>query len=97
MAVTTGGAGEDYAIANYTLREGEARVFGGLANGDFDTLLNLSLPNDGRRGVLQRSATVLPLENFGGNTQTISGASLTQQLRGQRHRCGHGDLHGSDP
>ena len=79
MAVTTGGAGEDYAIANYTLQEGEARVFGGLANGDFDTILNLSLTTDGE-AFFSGPRPFYLLENFGGNTQTITGASLTSSF-----------------
>jgi hypothetical protein len=80
-AVATGGTGDDYAIVTYTLQQGEAHVFGGLANGDFDTLLNLTLTNN---GTLQDGESFFSgphpfymLENFGGNIQTITGASLT--------------------
>jgi hypothetical protein len=75
---------DDYLIASYTLSVGEAHVFGGLANGDFDTVLNLTLSNN---GTLQDGESFfsgpLPfytLENFGGNTETITGASLTSSF-----------------
>ena len=83
-AVTTGGAGEDYAIANYSLVAGEANVFGGLANGDFDTILNVSLTNNGTlqdgESFFSGPRPFYQLENFGGNTQTITGASLTSSF-----------------
>ncbi|HKQ29439.1 MAG TPA: flocculation-associated PEP-CTERM protein PepA [Burkholderiales bacterium] len=83
-ALATGGTGEDYAIAAYTLQSGEAHLFGGLANGDFDTILNVSLTNN---GTLQDGESFFSgprpfylLENFGGNIQTLTGASLTSSF-----------------
>lgn len=79
IGVTTGGAGEDYAIANFTLQQGQARVFGGLANGDFDTILNMTLTPQGQAFFVAPNP-FFNLENFGGNTQTITGASLTSSF-----------------
>src|SRR5205085_6428291 len=49
-AVVTGGGAEDALLATYTLvpGQGEAHVFPGLANGDFDSVLNLTLTSLGR-------------------------------------------------
>ena len=82
---TTGGAtGDDYVIASYTLASGEAHVFGGLANGDFDTILNLTLSDDGStsdgESYFSSPSPFYTLENFGGNTQRIDGASLTESF-----------------
>jgi hypothetical protein len=82
---TAGGAmGDDYLIASYTLATGEARVFGGLANGDFDTILNVTLSDNGTlqdgQSFFSNPTPFYLLENFGGNTQTITGASLTSSF-----------------
>jgi hypothetical protein len=58
---------------------GEAHVFGGLANGDFDTILNLSLTPFGQT-FFTNPSPFYTLENFGGNTQTINGASLSSSF-----------------
>jgi hypothetical protein len=91
-AVATGGTGEDYAIATYNLAAGEAHFFGGLANGDFDTILNLSLTDN---GTLQDGESFFSsprpfylLENFGGNIQTLTGASLTSSFVGNLSGAG---------
>jgi hypothetical protein len=62
---------DDFAIANYTLGVGEAHVFDGLANGDFDTILNLTLTPEGQAYFVSPSP-FFRLENFGGNTQTFA-------------------------
>lgn len=78
--VVLGGVpGEDVKLADYTLVAGEANVFGGLANGDFDTLLNMTLTPAGQAYFVSPSP-FYPLENFGGNTETIVGASLTESF-----------------
>lgn len=77
--VAGGGTADDFAIINFTLSAGEAHVFGGLANGDFDTLLNVSLTPQGQAFFVD-PVPFFPLENFGGNTQTITGASLTESF-----------------
>ena len=77
--VPGGGTADDFAIINFTLSDGEAHVFGGLANGDFDTLLNVSLTPQGQAFFID-PVPFFPLENFGGNTQTITGASLTESF-----------------
>jgi len=82
---TPGGVmGDDYLIATYSLAAGEAHVFGGLANGDFDTLLNLTLSNNGTaqdgQSYFSSPALFYTQENFGGNTETLTGASLTSSF-----------------
>jgi hypothetical protein len=82
---TAGGAmGDDYLLVSYTLNTGEAHVFGGLANGDFDTVLNLTLTDNGTtsdgESFFSAPRPFYALENFGGNTQTITGASLTSSF-----------------
>ena len=78
-ATAGGTTGDDILLANYTLVTGEAHVFGGLANGDFDTILNLALTPFGQTFFTSPSP-FYTLENFGGNTQTITGASLTSSF-----------------
>jgi hypothetical protein len=78
-ATAGGTTGDDLLLANYTLEAGEAHVFGGLANGDFDTILNVALTPYGQTFFTNPSPFYL-LENFGGNTQTITGASLTSSF-----------------
>lgn len=78
-AVTTGGTTGDYAIVNYTLQQGEAFVRAGLAEGDFDTLLNATLTTDGE-AFFTSPRPFYQLENFGGNFQTLTGASLTNSF-----------------
>ncbi|WP_426954298.1 flocculation-associated PEP-CTERM protein PepA [Muricoccus radiodurans] len=78
-ATTTGGTADDIVLANMTFVVGEAHVFGGLANGDFDTIFNLTLTAAGQAFFVAPNP-FFPLENFGGNTQTITGASLTQSF-----------------
>lgn len=78
-AVTVANNVDDTAIANLTLVTGEAHVFGGLANGDFDSILNFSLTPFGATYFVLPSP-FFTLENFGGNTQTITGASLTSSF-----------------
>jgi hypothetical protein len=75
-ATRSGTTGDDILIASYTLAAGEAHVFGGLANGDFDTVLNLTLTPAGQ-SFFSSPDPFYTLENFGGNTETITGASLT--------------------
>lgn len=74
-ALTLGGAntgtGEDIALINYTLSAGNAHIFGGLANGDFDTLLNATLTPAGQ-SYFVGPTPFYDIENFGGNTQTFS-------------------------
>ena len=76
IAARSGVFGEDYAIATYTLLVGEAHVFPSLANGDFDTILNMTLTPAGQ-AFFASPNPFYTLENFGGNTQTITGASFT--------------------
>jgi hypothetical protein len=66
-----GVTGDDFAIATFTLNLGEAHVFDSLANGDFDTLLNLTLTPAGQLFFVSPSP-FFALENFGGNTQTFN-------------------------
>ena len=63
-------SGDDFAIVNYTLQVGEAHVFGGLANGDFDTFLNAILTPAGEAYFIDPNP-FFSVENFGGNTQTF--------------------------
>ncbi|WP_426954308.1 flocculation-associated PEP-CTERM protein PepA [Muricoccus radiodurans] len=78
-ATAGGTTGDDILLATMTLRVGEAHIFGGLANGDFDTIFNLSLTAAGQAFFVSPNP-FFPLENFGGNTQTITGGSLTQSF-----------------
>ena len=78
-ATAGGTTGDDIVLANYTLLVGEAHVFGGLANGDFDTIFNLALTPFGQTFFTSPSP-FYTLENFGGNTQEISGASLSSSF-----------------
>lgn len=64
-------SGDDYAVINYSLSVGQAHVFGGLANGDFDTILNATLTPLGALFFVDPSP-FFSLENFGGNTQTFN-------------------------
>lgn len=73
--------GDDFVIANFTLNVGEAHVFAGLANGDFDTLTHISLTPAGEAFFIDPDP-FFPLENFGGNTQTFTGGSLTNSFTG---------------
>lgn len=76
-AVIPGGdTSQDFAIATFTLDVGQAHVFDGLANGDFDTLLNLTLTPAGQLFFVSPSP-FFALENFGGNTQTFNITSGT--------------------
>ena len=75
-AVITGGGTDDLQLASYTLAAGEAHVFGGLAKGDFNTVLNLTLTPFGKTFFVS-PPTFYPQEQFGGNTETLVGASLT--------------------
>jgi hypothetical protein len=77
--VPGGSVGDDFAIINFTLSAGEAHIFGGLANGDFDTLLNVSLTPQGQAYFID-PVPFFPLENFGGNTETFTGGSLTESF-----------------
>ncbi len=77
--VPGGSVGDDFAIINFTLSAGEAHIFGGLANGDFDTLLNVSLTPQGQSYFID-PVPFFPLENFGGNTETFTGGSLTESF-----------------
>lgn len=83
-AITTGGTTGDYAIVNYTLQQGEAFVRAGLAEGDFDTILNVSLTDNGTaldgESFFASPRPFYQLENFGGNFQTLTGASLTNSF-----------------
>jgi hypothetical protein len=76
-AVTTGGTGDDYALANYTLIAGQAHLFGGLANGDSDTVLNIALTNNGNAFFV---SPFFAQSNIGGNRQTVTGASLSSSF-----------------
>jgi hypothetical protein len=78
-ATRFGTTADDIAIATYTLASGEAHVFGGLANGDFDTVMNMTLTPAGQ-AFFTSPNPFYALENFGGNTQTITGASLTSSF-----------------
>lgn len=62
---------DDYAIVNYTLNTGEAHIFNTLANGDFDTLLNMVLTIPGQ-SFFTSPVPFFTLENFGGNTETFT-------------------------
>lgn len=79
--VPGGVVGDDFAIINFTLNAGEAHVLQGLANGDFDTLLNVSLTPQGQAFFIN-PVPFFPLENFGGNTETFTGGSLTTSFTG---------------
>lgn len=65
-------SGDDFAIINYSLVPGQglAHVFGGLANGDFDTILNATLTPAGLAYFIDPTP-FFSIENFGGNTQTF--------------------------
>ena len=78
-AAAGGTTSDDMLLATYTLQQGVAHVFGGLANGDFDTLLNMTLTPFGQT-FFNSPSPFYAIENFGGNTQTISGASLTSSF-----------------
>jgi len=80
-AGTTGTTADDMQLASYTMvpGQGQAHVFGGLANGDFDTVLNLTLTDFGKT-FFNSPNPFYAMEDFGGNTQTISGASLTSSF-----------------
>jgi len=78
-ATAGGTTGDDMLLATYSLQQGQAHVFGGLANGDFDTILNMTLTPFGQT-FFNSPSPFYALENFGGNTQTISGASLTSSF-----------------
>jgi hypothetical protein len=78
-AAAGGTTGDDRLLATYTLQQGQAHVFGGLANGDFDTILNMTLTPFGQT-YFNSPSPFYAIENFGGNTQTISGASLTSSF-----------------
>lgn len=77
--VDVGDDADDVLIASYTLNVGEANVFAGLANGDFDTTLNITLTADGMAYFVSPSP-FFSLESFGGNTETISNVSLTDSF-----------------
>lgn len=74
------GNGEDLALINFTLSAGEAHIFQGLANGDFDTLLNLSLVAPAGQSFFSDPDPFFPLEALGGNTETFTGGSLTESF-----------------
>lgn len=78
-ATASGGTADDAALANFNLAVGEAHVFGGLANGDFDTYLNMTLTPTGQAFFVSPNP-FYSIENLGGNTQTITGASLTSSF-----------------
>jgi hypothetical protein len=77
-SVTLGGNIEDLLIGTATLLNvGEAHVFPGLANGDFEVVLgNWSLTSFGASYWSAPSPFYFRV-NFDGNTTTITGASLT--------------------
>lgn len=75
--VVTGDTGDDILIATYTLDVGAADVRAGLNNGDFDTILNLTLTPAGQAYFVSPNP-FFNLENFGGNVEVVQGAlSLT--------------------
>ena len=80
-AVKGGTTSDDYLLTSYTLSAGEAHVFGGLAKGDFNTVLNMTVSNNGTlqdgESFFSSPVPFYALENFGGNTETLTGASLT--------------------
>lgn len=76
-----GGTGDDGALATFSMISAEAHIFGGLANGDFDSLLNITLTALGASFFVDPDPFYL-IENFGGNIQTLSGASLTDSFVG---------------
>ncbi|SFU47202.1 flocculation-associated PEP-CTERM protein PepA [Nitrosospira multiformis] len=71
-----GSVGDDFAIINFTLNQGEAHIFSGLANGDFDTFLNVGLTAAGS-AYFTDPTPFFPIENLGGNTETFTGGNLT--------------------
>jgi hypothetical protein len=80
VTVADGGAeGADVVLANLSLIVGEAHVFGGLAKGDFNSFLDFSLTPFGKTFFVSPNP-FFDIENFGGNTQTLIGASLTQSF-----------------
>lgn len=74
--VLLGNTVDDKALANLSLIVGEANVKGGLANGDFDSFLNFVLTPFGQTFFVSPNP-FFGIENFGGNTQTITGADPT--------------------
>lgn len=75
--VTIGGnTGDDGALATFSMIAAEAHIYGGLANGDYDSLLNMTLTALGESFFVDPDP-FYAIENFGGNIQTLSGASLT--------------------
>lgn len=75
--VVTGDTGDDVAVVSYTLAAGSADVRAGLNNGDFDTILNMTLSPTGQ-AYFTSPNPFFALENFGGNVEVVLGAlSLT--------------------
>ena len=74
--VTRSNFGDDAALANFTMIAAEAHIFGGLANGDFDSFLNMTLTPFGETYFVSPDP-FYPIENFGGNIQTLTGVGLT--------------------
>jgi hypothetical protein len=75
----TGGTGDDLQLASFTLNPtvgGEAHVFAGLASGDFAALLDLTLTSPTGPAFFNSPNPFYSLENFSGNTATISGLAL---------------------
>lgn len=64
-------AHDDYAVMNYTLDVGQAKVTLGLANGDFDSILNATLTPLGSLFFVNPAPFFSQL-NFGGNFETFN-------------------------
>ena len=86
-AVRGGLTSDDRLLVSYTLQAGEAHVFGGLAKGDFNTILNITLTPDGQAFFIAPRPFYM-LEQFGGNTETLTGASLTGGFTAQATGAG---------
>jgi hypothetical protein len=71
----TSGTADDTLLASYTLNVGQAHIFPGLANGDFDELLNMTLAPAGQ-AYFTSPTPFYPLEDLSGVTTTITGLSL---------------------
>lgn len=77
--IAGGVTADDFPIVNFVLDVGEAHIFSGLANGDFDTLLNMTLTPQGM-AFFTSPNPFFPLESLGGNTETFVGGSLTSSF-----------------
>lgn len=78
--VNVGGvSADDYAIVTFTLSEGEAHIFDGLAQGDFKAMLNATLTPQGQLFFISPDP-FFAFESLSGNTNSFLGGSLTDSF-----------------